>query len=125
MSEPVSKARSVLMSVATRNIYIEVEFGGTIVVLVLDVMEQVSECVCDDAGVSRLPQCQLIQLDQVILSAIVLCPPRVSSATGARRRKRYFVCSCMSSELVHIETVSVARVEQRCIGKTTAIDDQI
>ena len=69
MSEPVSKVRSVLVSVAPRNICIEVEFGGTIVVLVLDVMEQVSECVCDDADVSRLPQCQLIQLDQVILSA--------------------------------------------------------
>ena len=74
--------------------------------LVLAVMEQVSERVCDDAGVSRLPRYQLIQLDQVVLSAVLRCPPRVSSATGARRRKRYLACSCTSSELVHIELVS-------------------
>ena len=93
--------------VATRNICIEVEFGGKIVVLVLAVMEQVSERVCDDADVSRLQRFQLIQFDQVVLLSVVLrCLPRVSSATGARRRKRYLACSCTSNELVHIELVS-------------------
>ena len=69
-------------------------------------MEQVSERVCGDAGVSRLPRYQRIQLNEVVRSAVLRCPPRVSSATGARRRKGYLACSCTSNELVHIELVS-------------------